>query len=1850
MIQGWHRAPRPEEEEEEQQCSSISVVFVYLRPILSRKMGNGQSSHKAYHPSAVGYSPGNTDADDAARFANTVTSVRAGPRSPGRNSLAGPMRSRARDGNKQKASKRTAGPVANLEQDKTSEEASKQIPTTSSPQNVFLQPRTEFSFENLDRINAERRAAQLAASLQERERGSDQQRGSPPASSLGGSSSGSSHRREHRISAEPRHPSIAEVPEQVDAGDADSTRAGARLSSDTVRATSGAQEDDELMKVSDHGHAPEMLPEPLALALKTGLGKHYLAQGMAPAEAAAAAARGNAQYESMEEMNDAASAAATHVSRVTNDSGATYRELLPAYWRMEESRRTGHGSHGSTDGTGHHGLGLGLNSSQDRSPRDLSPTQKESRRHSWASSTGAVAAEPTSRSVHEEETAVTTPRQKVKGNWTSYWEDRRGQEGSQESLEDKMNEVYATPQGEISKFDSRFSWDDSDEQAETTGEEGESEPSQCRHFLSKTISYACSPLHSSSTDPQSSTTNKLTSGSGPSRTVRRKPVPSLRISHEEQRTFPPAPAETKLRMSQSSTLAPSDLVYDSKRQSHISGASNTTEALINHVERLRAGPKFQIDPTASSLLTGQPQTPSASAENAQAGLAQPSESPSANIGKRPRAMSLLALIKGRVRKASDAGLTTSPSPSKNEFQAGTTPSSSPSASRDVHLHSNASRALYAQPRLPSEGALVPRSASSPRLLQTPRAFDGVSPLSPMGRPASNSSLRSRSNRSARSSRSRRSTSTTSLRAQAVQAKHAASTRKAATPSASSASKSSRGGAVPATSAASSWWKPAGGWGRKGSVAVTDESSWIDEREDATTIADTISASRGGADDKSKKSRNGQKDEQGSWSKSKVPFAVTEDPHLQNEAMRSTGAGDMFESPTDSFVSSEPVGLSLNDNFTSLVKPPHPAPVPPKRPRKQRRANSSSTDDSASPVLQETRNGHDEASETMGVKAGRLSLSPFGGLRDHEDSAVYRAQSSSPPLQGMGRISVELAGMAAFIPAVSPSSSSSAPRESLSMDDGKSDAELGQPHPHLESDDDKRAKDTVAAEDVVAREVDVGNAGFWTPGVVRRPRPLPPLSLSPVQEMKFQESPHTTYHELQGSGHRRTTSQTHSRSSSSGLPTPTVESHRRPLPAPPVIAQPRTNPIAAERATSTSASPAMAAAWAQLDGKRSVKSLQKHPGHDSDGGIVGASQADSLSSQASSILDRPRNDTMPGGARRPLPPTPQMAMTRASRSASMPSKPAAPFAASKRVLGVSSEANSQNSSAGLAMASPTEAAGSSPQESPMLTTPKVAIRESWMSTDGPWSAVVVAAEGRHAAPKGLASAQRTGSVNSRSKTIRRVRAQDLSPKEPKSTGRPWSSSAPIHPKEVPEDADETLSTQHIEPVTGSDPVPFAETAVQASLAALAALERSSESTSWRSRWAREKLLGASQQQLEPPSSYHAHGHESSMEPSISELSDLSNARPRRRAAPYSTRREARKSGDSVSSQESRSDRHRRRKSSSKREARSRKETRYGHHAQDGSGLATLNDQSNASVADENNYSSSASEFTSQLRRLDPKRLQQHNSWSTAHSVARNQNVNSLRRLEEAERRQRAWDDLAATGGSNHDDETAAAAAKSDAPSALKRPPIPSFEVSPPVGQEAEARTQRKPSASEWDETVVPALQKRLELEAAEEARFRLSSVEGQARASSELLVASPTTPTTPPPDNVPSPSASPARRVTQLQKEKASFSPRRGDLARAALSRHEHDPRSKGGQFFASSSLVAPSELAESSAAPHHHKDRSQARSKKSHNSSSKKSKRHNHGASSSTSSRLRQGYGRDDIQAWQASLGMALASSNAVVE
>jgi hypothetical protein len=193
-------------------------------------------------------------------------------------------------------------------------------------------------------------------------------------------------------------------------------------------------------------------------------------------------------------------------------------------------------------------------------------------------------------------------------------------------------------------------------------------------------------------------------------------------------------------------------------------------------------------------------------------------------------------------------------------------------------------------------------------------------------------------------------------------------------------------------------------------------------------------------------------------------------------------------------------------------------------------------------------------------------------------------------------------------------------------------------------------------------------------------------------------------------------------------------------------------------------------------------------------------------------------------RKPLPPIPSISNeeTNRNRSLSLPATRASPY---------------------LQHLSVDDDITPSPLLQPQQRSPAV---QSWTSADGPWQAEIIALPTQ--------SAVRVTSEN-----------EMLAVEQ----GTPRTSSISF---------DLTSEEERIS-FEGAEPVPFAETAMQASLAVLAALERCEQGDELQSRWAREKLLGSAKKNavLYKPTS-------------TSELSDYSNSRSRRRVVPYTRSKE------------------------------------------------------------------------------------------------------------------------------------------------------------------------------------------------------------------------------------------------------------------------------------------------------------------------------------------------------------------------
>lgn len=190
--------------------------------------------------------------------------------------------------------------------------------------------------------------------------------------------------------------------------------------------------------------------------------------------------------------------------------------------------------------------------------------------------------------------------------------------------------------------------------------------------------------------------------------------------------------------------------------------------------------------------------------------------------------------------------------------------------------------------------------------------------------------------------------------------------------------------------------------------------------------------------------------------------------------------------------------------------------------------------------------------------------------------------------------------------------------------------------------------------------------------------------------------------------------------------------------------------------------------------------------------------------------------------------------------------------------------------------PVEIATSQPSTTMGKKSGGITVRESWTSSDGPWEAHIVSMESKKMSPvRGFAQPVKQSSF-------------DMLRKDTKTS----SSSA------LMKAIDDTE-------MTGWSPVPFAETAVQASLAALQALEAAEEGDDLKSIWKRERLMGSSHLSSTTTPALHQ------VDTSISEMNKY--ARSRRRAAPYPTSDSASSLGNKSKQEKSkkRSDRRNRR---------------------------------------------------------------------------------------------------------------------------------------------------------------------------------------------------------------------------------------------------------------------------------------------------------------------------------------------------
>ena len=1244
-------------------------------------------------------------------------------------------------------------------------------------------------------------------------------------------------------------------------------------------------------------------------------------------------------------------------------------------------------------------------SEADRTLHASSPAQ---RRHSWNSS------RPESTDGEGAIARSASPYRTVAGRWTSQWEDRRGLGISED-------------------FTPRPS---TDGQQHFTWSSSENSPQGSERRLEGRSALPPSPGK-----------------------VRRKPVPEghtdgMFASSSQQ----PIQPHIVFPVTVDETVGDG-----SKRSSHASRASATTDALHSHVENIRAGPRYQIDRSASSLLfVSSPDTTHVSVES----------TPDSPAGKRPRALSLMAKIKGRVRKNSDTTTISSPytaSPSTPGYSFGTAPHtpltpaklgteggmmSSESTIEQAHQPPQpaAARSLYARARRPSKKSTLDVGTLEAQLMATAaakRAARGTS----ISRRSSRHSLRSsHSNRSIRSKRS----STPSMRELDLTPPATMDTR--------STKHRSNSQPLPAQQ---QWWKGHVVWPRRGSAAgvldgkadaADEQAGWVGDDEalpeDDRGIMAPVAQAYSTSEPKGRYAWNAE-----SVTRSAVSPTGTELLAQEEDLQGKRNQPGRTESPPLAFIgraseqttahpqhgqysySAMTASSSSTSTFSSLAPPPAPAPVPPPRPsRKTKRRDSSS-------------NGGDSSSPT----------SPLFPSKDSDEQGARTTRTAgSSPLSFCGDVDqTMLAGMAAFVPAISTPDSAyhslgSGTKEVLLSDDSQEHLEPSEVDQGLQGDE----SDIHATMQPYLTGVGA---------VVARRMRL--ATLSPVEEMRKQENGRLQEEDeededggtvIEAGRHRRTPSQ-----SGAFMGLPSASPHKRPLPAPPALAEPRTDVLSVERSNSIGSSHAGST-------MPSIASMKKH-----------------TSGEAGLETKR----TM---QRRPLPPTPTHGglLNRPNRSFSMPSKPTFP---------PHTRATHEVVQAADAHPQPSGGAGG--------------VRQSWTSADGSWHAdVVTLPDNARAQPPSRGLARAFVAPNGR---LLRQR----------------SSSSPMHTQLAREgeliQAGEGSGSGPVEArqrspeetTTSFEPVPFAETAVQASLAALAALEQSEQGNDWQSRWARDKLMGASTM-----NSSSTKVPLIRLEPSLSELSDYSNSRTRRRAVPYSRSRE-----DNSSSADERTRRSARKKQS------------QAHPPMTSSSASVLGNMTGAT---------SDSDLATS-RRHDSTRKASGSSRRTA-------------------------------GASN---------TETVSHNKQRRGRIPSFSQ-----QHSGVGRQGK---EDWDEKIVPALAKRLQVEAEQEAKMLGVPTHTLQRQESGLI-------------------------------EPLLLTPDADSM--------RNEGHRKGRRTGGSESRRKPSK-----ATANESDDGKTSRSRHTRHASDKDKRKQQSSSSVNRLPKVRKGYGCDDIKAWQASLGVA-APPTALVE
>ncbi|CEH14237.1 hypothetical protein CBOM_02104 [Ceraceosorus bombacis] len=1409
---------------------------------------------------------------------------------------------------------------------------------------------------------------------------------------------------QYRVASTPAQPRIVEVDEPQDLV----TEFG-----NPLRALADRGSD-----ASDRGHEPFPLPEPLAQALRIGLGKGAVSPELAR--------QLRSEYERQSATLSPLDRTSPAVGETRRTTGETDRERLLAYWRMIEAQGT----------------------TSVEASRRSSLLSYRSRPHSWASERPASRSSTVPATMSRPPSAHSQPAQahaaadaqtstssvwpsvRMPGPsnqstpgptdpqlWTSEWPDDRGEPSRSSSPANVplTDEEFRTPAGTLQ----RFSWSDEEDASPTadaqtesvnisdhvdgvtrkssmtdmqqagdqTGRSGSATPrpgkqtpaaiplgisskldsvwAQHHHtgtlerqapeqrpslndFLtvsyhtpadqrSRTSLLSAAAASSQAEDehlepgvdtffsapkaaeaPIPSPSSPRRPSASPGQSSWRKPIPA---ASEREWKEEGADQVTDMKLSPTHTWRRLDTDFSdkpdsmgdtrgSKHSSQLSRGSNATDALLAHVEQIRAGPAFRLDPTASIELLG---TPSDTALSDARQVSDLSGSPSG--AKRPRALSLIDKIRGRVRRGSEStrGITSSPK-SPTKISAPTTPVSPASPWSSRILSPKRERGAQATADNDADGisdgmsslTAVPRGRASATALRNARRrsgtaltindendsvmslqraladANGLRPTRSRSPLKSSPHSRPRSIHSVRSARSRRSSAPSlraSYRAGELLPEFQKSTPTRGYPPPLSGMEETR---LQRALRAEAEWEDVQEQNRvtdkmasgEAGAGQTDQAApskkagrwaWRKRNDSESAPGDSTDMTR----TRTQSEASGSEAAAGAHSSRTMPHS----PAMEQEEDRSLDANRVSASLEIVRIERKPDmdgqigvrglhGVYGADNFSSLTPVPPPAPVPPLRPsRRTRRTNSTDGSSGSSPTLQ-----------------------TLGGL-ESENGAVAGASSAAPSsTQG---------------PALAATNGGFDPRGL---------------HP-------------------------------WTPGAFRRPRPMPH---SPVHSTAAEDFPSIR------SNHRLE---------------PSDASDRRHGHVPGLDG---TEDVTED-------------VHADLAAQKSAGSLQKHSG----------AQAQPVSQPAS----------VPRNAEPPLAPHGTSQLSASVTSAGPPVHQRRPGS----VRHTRNLSDAQSSTA-----------------SPRRTLPALPVLQT-----------------EHA------------------------------------TARPMRSTS------------ETIGER---PLT---PVPYADTAVQASLAALAALESSKED-GWRARWAKTKLFGAPEIQGGQPA-WLDESPGSRADLSQSELSDYSNARPRRRAAPYSKTREAsaRRASDAGAMSSGRSDASRRQWPKAHVSQQASLGSQHGashseaRHVHDATGMADI-------------YGS-----TTSMRDFEALSASERTMFvpgSDARSAAGSANVTRQGLLSDpaqSQRETKRYDTLPfltpprqrSRPAGRTPQRAAIPSFASDHPAATSPPHLPSDSGTSaatalnPVSASSDATSPvvRSP-ANDWDEQVVPALQRRLELEAEEERKF------------------------------------------------------------------------------------------------------------------------------------------------------------------